>query len=345
MKKEPALLQTEDLFIGYPHVSGAEGKSMKRIAGPLNLQLVPGKLICLLGANGTGKSTLIKTLAGLQSGLSGEVTIGGRSVTSLSPLKIAGCMSLVLTETVRAWNLDVYSLIALGRFPYTSWLGTLSKADRLIIGTAIQSVQLEDFIHRKVDELSDGERQRVMLGRALAQDTAIIILDEPTAHLDLPNRIALMNLLHTLSKSHGKSILLSTHELDLALQLADEIWLLDGQGNLLIESPEDLVLSGQFAAAFDKGGKLFDLATGTFNITLPKGPVIMLVGSGIPAFWTKRALQRVGFNVIILPDGGEDLLFTVTVTEVGGNLNWKLTDSKRVLNLLSVAALLEAMGI
>lgn len=293
------LLLTKNLCIGYHGRANnlINRVEAKKIAGPINLELYAGKLVCLLGANGAGKSTLIKTLSGIQVPLSGQVFIEDKPISKLSPQELATKLSLVLTETVRSWNLDVYSLISLGRFPYTGWLGKLSDEDLAIINFAIEAVNLLDFINRKVDELSDGEKQRVMLARALVQDTGLIILDEPTAHLDIPNRISLMGLLHTLSREQHKAILISTHELDLALQIADEIWLFDGNGNLITGTPEELVMNDHFSSVFDKKGTLYDKSTGVFKMNAPTGPVIEMLGEGIPAFWTRRALERIGYRV------------------------------------------------
>ena len=293
------LLLTKNLCIGYHGRANnlINRVEAKKIAGPINLELYAGKLVCLLGANGAGKSTLIKTLSGIQVPLSGQVFIEDKPISKLSPQELATKLSLVLTETVRSWNLDVYSLISLGRFPYTGWLGNLSDEDLAIINFAIEAVNLLDFINRKVDELSDGEKQRVMLARALVQDTGLIILDEPTAHLDIPNRISLMGLLHTLSREQHKAILISTHELDLALQIADEIWLFDGNGNLITGTPEELVMNDHFSSVFDKQGTLYDKSTGVFKMNAPTGPVIEMLGDGIPAFWTRRALERIGYRV------------------------------------------------
>ena len=293
------LLLTKNLCIGYHGKANnlINRVEAKKIAGPINLELYAGKLVCLLGANGVGKSTLIKTLSGIQVPLSGQVFIEDKPISKLSPQELATKLSLVLTETVRSWNLDVYSLISLGRFPYTGWLGNLSDEDLAIINFAIEAVNLLDFINRKVDELSDGEKQRVMLARALVQDTGLIILDEPTAHLDIPNRISLMGLLHNLSREQHKAILISTHELDLALQIADEIWLFDGNGNLITGTPEELVMNDHFSSVFDKQGTMYDKSTGVFKMNAPTGPVIEMLGDGIPAFWTRRALERIGYRV------------------------------------------------
>jgi iron complex transport system ATP-binding protein len=286
------LLKTVGLSIGYKN-----NRIVKTLAGPLELELYPGQLICLLGPNGAGKSTLIRTLAGIQMALSGSVSIGNKNLIKLKPQDRAKLLSMVLTERVRSGNLNVFSITALGRFPYTNWLGTLQSRDREVVQWAMQTTGTTHFAGRKFDELSDGEAQKVMLARALAQDTPVIILDEPTAHLDLPNRVSLMRLLHGLARETGKGILLSTHDLDLALQTADQIWLMNNQGALTKGAPEDLVLNGAFEAAFGKEGIRFDKSSGTFVIHTGSEKSIHVSGEGAPIFWTKRALLREGYSI------------------------------------------------
>lgn len=289
MEKQP-LLKTVDVSVGYN-----KGQDKKHVAGPVNVEMHSGELICLLGPNGAGKSTFIRTLAGLQRALHGTVEINGEKIARLSPPQLARKLSLVLTDSVRSGNLDVFSLVSLGRYPYSGWLGGLTKEDRRIIAWAVECTGVAEFLDRKVGQLSDGECQKVMLARALAQDTPLIILDEPTAHLDLPSRIELMRLLHQLAKNTNKGILISTHELDLALQVADQIWLLKKDGSLKAGLPEVLVLNGTFESAFDKADVMFDKSTGTFNIHQNEGKSIHLKGQGAAAFWTGRALLRNGF--------------------------------------------------
>lgn len=271
------------------------------VAGPLQLTLWPGELVCLLGPNGAGKSTLLRTLAGVQAPLGGQLTISGVPLAGLTPEARARQLSVVLTERLEAGSLTVQELVNLGRHPHTGWLGGLSAHDHAQVRTALAATGTDQFAHRLVSELSDGERQKVMLARALAQDTPLILLDEPTAHLDLPNRVALLRLLHQLARNMGKAILLSTHELDLALQAADRIWLLPANGELVAGAPEDLVLNGAFAAAFQCEGLAFDQATGTFELHTPTGPSVQLLGDGSAAFWTRRALLRAGFVPTIKP--------------------------------------------
>jgi len=318
MSSEHSLLQTMGLKAGYR--SGSRKTVV--IGAPLDLEIRAGQLICLLGPNGSGKSTLLRTLAGLQPALEGGVQIGGTGTERLTPLQLAKKVSLVLTDRVPGNNLTVYSLVALGRYPYSGWLGLLSDADKAAIRWAIEATAIAPLIHRKVHTLSDGESQKVMLARALAQDTPILMLDEPTAHLDLPSRIQLMQLLHRLARQTDKGILLSTHELDLALQVAGEVWLLQSGGQLNRGAPEDLVLNGIFEAAFVKEGIAFDKTTGTFTIHRGNMIPVSLEGAGAAAFWTGRALQRQGFAVT----GDSTGIFSVRLSEGGGRTTWKLED-------------------
>ncbi|HEY4109888.1 ABC transporter ATP-binding protein [Puia sp.] len=285
------LLITRSLQTGY-HSGGK--KTLVSTQLP-ELTVKAGRLICLLGPNGSGKSTLLKTLAGLQPALSGGVEIAGRS--GLSSAGLARQISLVLTDRVGGSNLNVWSLVALGRYPWSGWLGILTETDKAIIRQAIDAADIAALVDRKVHTLSDGESQKVMLARALAQDTPILMLDEPTAHLDLPSRIRLMRLLHQLTREMNKGIILSTHELDLALQVADEVWLLQSAAPMHKGTPEDLVLDGIFEAAFEKEDVSFDRSTGVFRIHRDGDRSIQLASSGMVAFWTRRALQREGFTV------------------------------------------------
>lgn len=288
------LLIARNLTIGYK-----TGKREPRIVSEsLNLDLWSGQLVCLLGPNGAGKSTLMRTLSGLQSTLSGEISIDNESLTNLKPVDLARKLSLVLTERIDAGNLTVRELVALGRTPYTGWLGSLSEIDKEKIDWSMDATDTKRYAERRMNELSDGERQKVMLARALAQDTKLILLDEPTAHLDLPNRVEMMRLLHNLARQTNKAILLSTHELDLALQAADKLWLMHPDGKLVSGVPEDLVLNGSFEAAFIKNGFHFDRNTGTFTIHKEASSTpIYLSGKNNLVFWTKRALQREDFVV------------------------------------------------
>ncbi len=284
----PVVLKAEALSIGY---------SKKVIAPRLDLTLAAGELVCLLGQNGAGKSTLIRTLAGMQSPLNGRVLLMGDDVRRLDARTLAQRLSIVLTERVDVGALTVYDLVALGRYPYTDWTSRLQPDDQAAVVRALEAVGALDLAYRPVGELSDGERQKAMIARALAQEPALIILDEPTAFLDLPRRAEIMFLLRDLARASGRAILLSTHDLDLALRTADRVWLL-AQGTLSDGAPEDLVLSGAFASAFQNEGVVFNTSEGAFHVERPQRTPIRLVGEGLQRVWTARALERAGYAVV-----------------------------------------------
>ena len=284
------ILQTHDLAIGYK-------RPQRLVVDGLNLSLAAGELVCLIGPNGVGKSTLLRTIAGLQAPLGGRIELMGDDLAHLSARDLAKRLSMVLTERVDVGLLPVYHLVALGRHPYTDWSGKLTEQDEAVVRRAIESVGAVALAHRPVSELSDGERQKIMIGRALAQEPDLMLLDEPTAYLDLPRRVETMSLLRRLAHDTGRGILLSTHDLDLALRSADRIWLMSHDGPVQTGAPEDLVLSGAFATAFRGEGVSFDPQTGAFAVTDNHRGRIRLEGEGLSATWTRRALERAGFEI------------------------------------------------
>lgn len=303
-----SILVIQHLNIGY-----SKGKEKTNIQADLNLHLKRGELVCLIGPNGTGKSTLIRTLAGLQKSLSGEIEIESKSITKISNREKALKIALVLTDKIQVENSRVFDIVALGQFPYSHWLKGLSNDAKEKISEAIRMVHLEHKARYFFNELSDGEKQRVMIAKALAQDTPLIFLDEPTAHLDLPNRVEIMLLLHKLAHQTNKAILLSTHELDLALQAADRIWLMK-QNGVLEGVPEDLVLKGIFNEVFQSDAYFFNPANGNFSMNYSLQKKVRLSGEKTKMYWTLRALARAGFSVV------DDANLHI---EIADN-NWKL---------------------
>jgi iron complex transport system ATP-binding protein len=264
----------------------------------LNLGLKKSEFTCLVGPNGVGKSTLLRTLAGLQPALSGEIFLGGSSLKSFNPQQLAKELSVVLTETVNVGEMNVFSVVALGRHPYTNWMGKLEQSDAKVILDSLKAVDAEKLVDRSFSELSDGERQKVLIARALAQEPAIILLDEPTAYLDLPHRVIMFRVLQHLAHSLGKAVLVSTHDLDLALHSADVLWLMSEGGKCKVGAPEDLILSTAFEHTFEHQGVKFDPRTGTFPISPHPQKALGLSGpGGITKLWTSRALARVGYEV------------------------------------------------
>ena len=254
------LLSTLNLSIGY-----STKKEKIVVAENLNLNFESGKLIALIGANGIGKSTLLRTLTGIQKPLHGNVFLNGKEIQSIEALELAQNMSLVLTEKLPSSNLNVFELIALGRQPYTNWLGKLSEDDLQKVNHAMALTQIAHLANKKHHEISDGQLQKVLVARALAQDTPLIILDEPTTHLDLLHKVAVFKLLKKLSQETNKCILFSTHDIDLAIQLSDEMIVMMGS-NVEQDQPCNLISKGIFNSLFKEEHIVFDDEKGKFVI-------------------------------------------------------------------------------
>ena len=318
-----SILKTHNLTIGYK----TSQKTIRNVASNICVSLQTGELVCLLGPNGAGKSTLLRTLAGMQPPIAGEVKLLEDDIYKLPPQELAKRLSLVLTEKIDVGMLSAYALVSMGRYPYTDWWGKLSSEDEEIINWAIKSVGAVNLAQRNVSELSDGERQKIMIARALAQSPMVMLLDEPTAFLDLPRRVEIMQLLRQLARDTNQAILLSTHDLDLALRLADKIWLLGNNGILHVGAPEDLILSGAFADTFRSEGVEFNIFSGEFNLNIPYKGEVKLIGEGVAAIWTIRALERVGFTVL---QGGKSAQITVEVISSPQEVFWKVRKYKAV---------------
>lgn len=281
------MLRSERLYVGYGGSS---------VLGPLDLELPVGRLICLLGANGAGKSTLIRTLCGMQPSVSGRVLLEGVEVAQLAPVERAKRLAVVLTDRVEAGMLSGFELAALGRYPHLGWSGRLSAEDRCEVLQALQAAGATALAGKMVEEMSDGERQRVMLARALAQRPQVLVLDEITAFLDLPRRIEVLHLLQRLAREQRLAILLSCHDLDLAIRCADRIWLVDAQRQMHVGAPEDLVLSGVLSATFATEQLRFDIERGEWLMDQDAGTGIRLEGQGCALIWARRALERIGYR-------------------------------------------------
>jgi iron complex transport system ATP-binding protein len=281
------MLATRDLAIGY-------GKST--LLGPLNVALEAGRFSCLIGANGVGKSTLIRTLCGMQSPLAGSITLDGDDLGVMAAAARARKLAVVLTERIASGALNGLELVALGRYPHTDWTGRLGDSDHIAIRDALVDTDASNLQGKLLAEMSDGERQRMMIARAIAQQPRVLILDEATAFLDLPRRVEFMELLLQLARKRRIAILLSTHDLELALRYADEIWLADRNRHLHVGGPEDLVLDGRFAQAFAVDGLSFDLERGELRRKANSGTPVRIVGNGVAAIWAQRALSRAGYT-------------------------------------------------
>ncbi|MCS6889182.1 ABC transporter ATP-binding protein [Chloroflexus sp.] len=311
------VLSAENLSIGYP----ARRRQCRVIAKDLQLHLRRGEVVCLLGPNGAGKSTLLRTLTGMQPPLAGRIWLDGQDLSAFNARELARRMSVVLTERVEVGPLTAYALVALGRHPYTDWTGRLRPHDEAIVRWALEAVHAAHLARRMVYELSDGERQRIMVARALAQEPLVMVLDEPTAFLDLPRRVEIMQLLRRLAREARQAIILSTHDLELALNMADVLWLLTADGTFYCGAPEDLVLKGVLETIFADTGMVFDRMRGQFRMHQTMRRRANLTGDGLAKIWTARALERAGWQVVELPPA------EAHVTIIGDNHqpSWELS--------------------
>jgi len=260
MSSNKTILSTSNLSIGYQ-----SKKEKNIIAENLNLTFEQGKLISLVGGNGIGKSTLLRTITGIQKPIAGTVMLKEKEIHDYESLALAQNLSLVLTEKLPPSNLSVFELIALGRQPYTNWLGKLSAEDLEKINQAIALTHVEHLIDKRHHEISDGQLQIVLIARALAQDTPLIILDEPTTHLDLFHKVSIFKLLKKLSQETNKCILFSTHDIDLAIQLSDEMIVMT-ESSVEQDQPCNLITKGIFNTLFKDSSITFDGEKGKFVI-------------------------------------------------------------------------------
>lgn len=252
------MLELDGVVAGYP---GPRGE----VVGATSLTLSRGAFVCVVGRNGAGKSTLMRTISGLQRALSGQVSLNGTPVTEMGPRERARAISVVTTDRVSSPGLTARDVVELGRQPYTDWRGRLTSEDHAIVGRAMAEAAASPFAPSPFDSLSDGERQRVMIARALAQSARLLVLDEITAFLDLPGRVEIMALLRRHAEATGGIVLLSSHDLELGLELAQELWIVNG-GTLVSGKPAELVEGGAIAGAFDTGEVRFDTAARQFRL-------------------------------------------------------------------------------
>ena len=288
-----SILSAKDLTVGY-----RKGNSTSPVISGLNLSLSRGKLVALIGANGIGKSTLLRTLVGNQPPLEGEVSISGIRIGEISRKNLSLLLGIVNTERTQAGALTVREVVSLGRQPYTGFLGILSKNDKSIVEKAMQDAGILHKASSFLAELSDGERQKVMIAKALAQCTPIIILDEPTAFLDVASRMETMLLLHNLAHKQNKAVLLSSHDLSQSMMLADELWVVTNDQKIISGNTEDVVLSGAMDSIFASSIISFDLLQGDFCINLDSQYDIKLnCNDKILKKWIGNALKRNGYGI------------------------------------------------
>ncbi len=329
------IVRLDNLTIGY-----TQRREKTIVARDMTVDLYTGELVCLLGPNGAGKSTLMRTISGSQKPLAGRVLLEGNSIHEMSARQLAKKLSLVLTDRVQAGMLTAYEVVSLGRYPHISWTGKLGDKDHEVIQWSIKMTGADELTGRVLAELSDGERQKIMVARALAQEPELMILDEVTAFLDLPRRVEIMQLLKKLAHETGKAILLSTHDMDLALRTADKLWLLPKGGDLKVGAPEDLVLNGAFERAFLSEGVNFNKTIGAFQMQRDaQNQGVQLIGDGEMAIWTKRALERAGFSI------QPNARIKIEIPNENGLMRWKMLEDDSPHEVESIYDLISRLRI
>lgn len=302
-------LRTRDLAVGY-----RTRRLRRAVLEHVNLAVRAGELVCLLGPNGIGKSTLLRTLAKMQPALWGSVELGGADLRSITHAELARRLGVVLTERVAVEALPVRRIVELGRYPHSGWFGRITNRDRRVIDWAIDAVGARHLAERDFSRLSDGERQRVMIARALAQEPVVLVLDEPTAFLDVPSRVELMGLLRQLTREGPLAVVVSTHDLELALRTADMVWLVMPGGELTTGAPEDVVLSGGLGQAFEGRHIRFHPEERSFRLLTGNRGDAVVHGCGLRASLATAVLERERYAVTA---GSEACALSVHAHESG----------------------------
>ena len=328
--KQPTITLT-NLTIGY-----ANQGNTKEVVANITDNIYPGELVCLLGANGVGKSPLLRTLAGFQPSLSGEITLLGKNITGYTAKEIAHIVSIVLTHRPEIYNMTAYELVAVGRSPYTDFWGSLSNEDKKVIDQAFIDVGIASLKERYLHHLSDGEKQKVMIAKALVQDTPIILLDEPTAFLDFTSKVEVTQLLLKLARKREKSILLTTHDMELAFQVADQIWLFNRNKQLESGTPEDLAISGTFNQFFKNSGVSFDLESALFTLNRSITTYVNLKGQGDYLTLIEKALLRNNIGI----DNNKELPTIELLSDSPLTITIKLTTNNTLHQVNTIEALL-----
>jgi iron complex transport system ATP-binding protein len=283
-------LEGKGLSIGYSHQKGK-----KEVLSDLAFKLFSGELTCLLGPNGVGKSTLVKSILGQIQPWKGELLLQNKGLAQFSIGDLAKQISVVLTEPVFPGNMTVGQLVALGRTPHTGWSGRLSDKDREIVQKALEDTKILYLRDERLGEISDGQRQKAMIARALAQDGQVMILDEPTAHLDLVNRLEIMHLLREIAQEKNKAILVVTHDLEIAVETADRFWVLTCGSPMLIGRPEDLMISGEINLLLPGKKYQFSKKTGRLELQL-QNPKMNISGPKELVYWVEKSLRKAGID-------------------------------------------------
>lgn len=330
MKDHNKILKLDALEIGY-----LSGRKKRILLSPLSATASRGEMISVIGMNGIGKSTLLRTLAGIQKQLGGSVFYDDREISEFSPSELAMITGYISTEPVKTGNMTVYDLVSLGRYPHTNWMGTLSVEDNEIIFNAMEKTSIMSYYGRYLTEMSDGERQKAMIARLVAQNTDIMLMDEPTSFLDVRNRFDILHLLYRLSRDEGKTIIFTTHDLDMAIRHSDKIWLIMETG-LIEGAPEDLIIDGHFDNLFGSSSVHFNPESGSFTFKNQSKGTVYIEGSEIYRHWTAEALKRAGYSI--------SLTRTFPVIQISERKKWTIISADIKQEFSSIYAMIEGLS-
>jgi len=335
MEDLQSILSVKNADFGY-----VSGKEKIILLKNINLDVRKGELVSLIGRNGSGKSTMLRSLVRLQNPTSGTILLDNKNIRDLSRTELSRMVSFVSTGVFGHESMTIRELVSLGRFPYTNWIGNLTAQDISLVDQSMEMVGIAALSDRKLAEVSDGERQRAMIARTLAQCTPVIILDEPTAFLDIPSKYSLISLLHDLSRK-GITIIFSSHDLNIAIKLSDKLWIID-QEQVLEDSPEDLIIKGLIARIFESEKIIFRPEYGDFELKRKSQGIIYLSGNDrISMFWTRQALNRNGFGVSETGNSGMSL----QVKKENDQIIWILERDKQTLFFKSIYDLLTGLNL
>lgn len=300
------IIQGSNVSIGY-----IKSSKQQVLYENINFELLEGEITCLIGANGAGKSTLLRSITKMQPYLKGDICINSKNISNYTDKELSLLMGLVLTDKTASGGFTVREIVELGRYPYTGFFGQLTTEDQVVVQQSLESVGIVHKADSYLADLSDGERQKVMIAKALSQECPIIILDEPTAFLDIESRIEIMNLLHSLAHNENKTILLSTHDIDLALLLSDKLWMLSKESGLITGVAEDIILKGEMDKFFGSKNIAFNKYSGSFYPIRSSQHKIYVDAQEEYLFWTINLLLRLGFDYTTTEEGAE---FIIKVT-------------------------------
>lgn len=318
-----AFLELKDVNIGY----------QTPLKKNINLNAYKGELIAVIGKNGSGKTTILKTIAKIIPALSGEVFIDNVNSKKISILNYASLIGFSAISSINTSNLSVYDIVRLGRTPHTSHLGKLSNKDIEAIEFAIKKTNLSDLRHKDITKISDGERQRTFIARLIAQQTEILIFDEPTAFLDVQTKHKIVSLFREIAKCSKKIVIFSTHDLKITIQNADKLWLFD-KNKIISDSPEDAILNGTFNKIFSDKNIIFNNFTSDFDVVkMPVGQIKIISNSTkIRYTWTKKAFERLGYSI------SDNSTYTITVNDN----NWTKKNQNNTKQYYSIYSLLKS---